>query len=473
MKPATTVLGRSQKIKNFCFKKREERVIQQILRIEALETRLLLSGIGTGLNQKKVVFIDAAGDQVTVQVAGNAQGNPVPTFDILLNGGAADHANIKSIVVHGDAATVLSVAVTPEMQLAANPAAHNSLPLTPGFTAIGSITNTGITPTIVGGVTTGWSASTGLAGINVTNAVVDNINLVGNLGSLTDDISGSNFNGLTPNEISQIHFGNINISGDIGSLTLQGVTTTPTIIHSNNLTGIITVSGTISNLTAPNANVEAPINANAIGNLQVQNVDASITATTSISTMVANILSVPVYSGVGDLTITVGNTANIVAGGNVHLTTSPGDFWGTIDAVGNITGPNNGELVFYGNVAPSTVLHSIAGNIGDVTVIGGSLLGTIVADNGSIGNITVASSGNTIHGLIHAAGAIGNITASGTSSIYASKITTNHGSIGTIVADNITGTWVDAETGNIAYVLAHSSYAAGGARYLSGAEVEG
>ena len=57
MKTVTTNVRGGKKIKNFRLKKREDRVIQQILQIEALETRMLLSGVGTGLSKKKVVFL--------------------------------------------------------------------------------------------------------------------------------------------------------------------------------------------------------------------------------------------------------------------------------------------------------------------------------------------------------------------------------------------------------------------------------
>ena len=46
------------------------RVVQRVLEIEALETRLLLSGVGTGLHKKKVTFSDADGDKVTVHSRG-------------------------------------------------------------------------------------------------------------------------------------------------------------------------------------------------------------------------------------------------------------------------------------------------------------------------------------------------------------------------------------------------------------------
>ena len=114
---ATKNVRNGRKAKNLSLKKREDRAIQEILQIEALETRMLLSGIGTGLNKKKVVFTDATGDTVTVSLTGKAT---TAMFDITLDGGAANKADIQSIDLHGlDGKTLatsnelLSIVVTP------------------------------------------------------------------------------------------------------------------------------------------------------------------------------------------------------------------------------------------------------------------------------------------------------------------------------------------------------------------------
>ena len=72
-----TSLSGSRKAKKSPSRINDQQVAQvtrRILEIEALETRLLLSGVGTGLHKKKVTFVDADGDKVTVALAGNAKG---------------------------------------------------------------------------------------------------------------------------------------------------------------------------------------------------------------------------------------------------------------------------------------------------------------------------------------------------------------------------------------------------------------
>src|SRR5437773_1205179 len=62
--------------------------------MESLENRVLLSGIGTGLNKKKVTFFDADGDKVIVSLQGHG------SFNIDL-GGATDNSDIANITING------------------------------------------------------------------------------------------------------------------------------------------------------------------------------------------------------------------------------------------------------------------------------------------------------------------------------------------------------------------------------------
>ncbi len=65
---------------------------------EPLESRVLFSGVGSGFNKKSVTFIDAWGDSVLVRLIGGPAG---ARFDITLDGGAANNADIQNITING------------------------------------------------------------------------------------------------------------------------------------------------------------------------------------------------------------------------------------------------------------------------------------------------------------------------------------------------------------------------------------
>jgi len=77
--------------------------------MEALEPRILLSGVGTGLNKKSVSFFDADGDKVTVKLQGAG------SFNINL-AGVTNNSDIANITINPDKSGVagsLGVTVTP------------------------------------------------------------------------------------------------------------------------------------------------------------------------------------------------------------------------------------------------------------------------------------------------------------------------------------------------------------------------
>lgn len=434
MKATTNVRG-GKKIKNFRLKKREDRAIQQILQIEALETRMLLSGVGTsGDGKKKVVFFDADGDKVTVKLthAGSSKGHLAPTFDIMLDGAATDHANIQSIVIHGDAQTALSVFVQPQkISKLRLPVSYEGGLISEGLTEIGSITNTN-TGTRVGNVTT-YGAGTDLRGVMANAAFIDNVNITGNLGGLAIDIGASKFFGWTADEISQIHFGNVNVTGNLGALTLRGVSNSndsfngSETTYTNDLAGSITVGGTLGMLNARFSNVLAPITANAIGNLQVQDISANITATTSIGSVVATDL----YAQIAGNTI---GTVSLISAANFNNGTTRlnGDLVGTITATTSLA---NVSVVgdFEGTINVTN------GSLTNGVVIGGTRFTGNILASGSIGNVLVAQNGHAVFSghIAAATGSIGNLTAGAFDSALVEAGT----SIGTITSLNTDAQW--------------------------------
>ena len=80
---------------------------------EPLESRVLFSGIGTGFNKKSVSFIDAWGDSVLVKLIG---GPGAGKFNITLDGGANNHADIQNITLNNKTnyRSVLDIYVRPK-----------------------------------------------------------------------------------------------------------------------------------------------------------------------------------------------------------------------------------------------------------------------------------------------------------------------------------------------------------------------
>jgi len=399
---ATKNVRASKKNKNLRLKKREDRAIQEILQIEALETRMLLSGVGTGLGKKKVVFFDSVGDKVTVAIneAGAIKGHLAPTFDITLDGGALDHANVQSIAIHGDAHTALSVLVQSQRYTGGTIVDGGKVIYpqywTTGITEIGSISNTN-TGAKSGSVLS-YGTGTDLRGVSVNGGFIDNVNITGNLTGLAEDIGNVKFiSGVDTTQVGQIHFGNVAVTGNLGVLTLNGVSNQA---FTNDLSGTVTVGGTLGILNAKFSNVLAPISANAIGSVSVQDVKANITATTSIGSVVATDLYAQIKGAtIGSVSLV--STTGTSAGGDHGLR---GNLVGTVTAATSL-----GSVSVVGSL--SGTVNVTNGNLGDVSLGGTSFTGNILA-SGSIGNVLVSQTGHTVfQGHLIAGTSVGNVTA--------------------------------------------------------------
>jgi hypothetical protein len=214
-----------------------------ISEFEVLESRVLLSGIGTGVDQKRVQFTDADGDLVTVSARGEGA-----SFIIQLVGGVDDGADIESITVQGEGAS-LGVSVAPQ--------GFETDRITPGFSTIGQIT-------AAAGVSQLGSISLSAAvasKIDLGDAEVGSISLTTGQTAKVDALTGGGFEGALSQE--QISFQTIS-TGSVGALRLSGGAD-----GTNNFQGNITATiGDIGQLWGPNSTM--------FGNLHFGGADAAL-----------------------------------------------------------------------------------------------------------------------------------------------------------------------------------------------------
>ena len=392
------------------------RVVQRILEIEALETRLLLSGVGTGLHKKKVTFTDALGDKVTVQLTGPKGAY----FDITLAGAAPNNADIDSILIHGGmSSTVLSITDTPVKY------SHDTVGVTPGTW----------TPGVVNVGEIDATGTTALRGIALSGVIPANINLpgvvVGSIGlnpgkapiidRIMTTVTGS-FPVYTP-ETPFVDFHTVTVGSVTGSISLAGVGT-----EVENFLGAITAtSGGIHSIVGLNSDLRSTVTASGnIDNIQVYGaVGASISTT--------------IGSG-GNITLDVGNGgiglgASVYADGNLTLTVSGGGLSGSFIAGGHI------NMGVGGGGIDDAVLQ--AGN--GISGVGSS-------------TATILINGYVEYATFHAmSGNIASVTVTGTDGVYETNFRADTGNIGTLTADNFDTVIVNAELGSIGGVMAHSA----------------
>jgi len=305
---------------------------------EALESRILLSGIGTGLNKKSVTFLDADGDKVTVTALGKGA-----KFNIDL-GGSKNNADIANIEIAA-AGTSVGVVVSPVGSFTApvqtkqfiNPnwnlgnlggAGNLSLDnlnqtnqkiqtqyynLTPGWTNIGSITAAdGITE--VGSI--GLTAAV-VPVIDLPGVAVGNINLSTGMVTKVDAFMATNgsylqnYGGWTPG-IQNINIYDIN-AGSIAGINISGIDPNnyagPAAFNGNDYLGTITTdAGGIGRLSGTHSQFNGQLSLGGtdafLGNIVLGRgwaAGSSITAT-------------------GDLTFTANNFNGVIdVGGHLNL----------------------------------------------------------------------------------------------------------------------------------------------------------
>ena len=396
---------------------------------EPLESRVLFSGVGNGFNKKSVTFIDGWGDSVLVRLIGGPAG---ARFDITLDGGAPNNADIQNITINGKAtsSSVLDVFVKPKALTLSDTYTGGTTvygdpmrrvyavtkanrTFTPGFVEIGSI-----------------YATTNLRGITMNGADFANIDVTGSIGTGSRTIAGvshaqhggiaidlgvSQFrSGLINDPVAAADFGNINVSGSVDSLILHGRTTTPS---TNNLNGSITIGGSLNSFDARFSDVLAPISAASIGTAFFHDILANVTTTGAIGQLNANNLVAGVTAG--------GAISGLALSGSLSGTAIAQSF-GSVSVNGNFTGllqsaTGIGSVVINSGTAFTGTIESVAGNIGNITLAQAStpFSGHVKADAGNIGNLTA---GFFSSAAVSASGSIGNITSNATSATVTSGI---------------------------------------------------
>jgi hypothetical protein len=436
---------------------------------DVLEGRVLFSGGLTnhGFNRKSVTFTDAWGDSVLVRLVGGPSG---ARFNIALDGGAPNHADIQNITINGKAtaATVLQIYVKPKafklaetytggVKIVGDPlktvyaVGNSKIGFTPGLVQIGSI-----------------DATTALRGININGGDFQDISDTGTYGigvghtmpkhglphalpgGIAVDMSDAQFRGgLLYDPFKSVGFGNIYSAGPIGALTLRGRTDSPS---SNNLNGSIVVHGAVGSIDARFSDVLAPITATSIGSATFNEVLANVTTTAAIGSFDANNLVASVTAGttIGNLSLTGSLLGTATATGFSSVSVN-GNFTGLLDAtasgIGNLE--INSGTAFTGTVQATGNIGSVTlsqaatpfsgqvvatGNIGAITA--GFFSNAAITAGGSIGKVTSNStSASVTSGIVNStfesgAAGIGNI--SSVASITNSEFTTAAGPIGTI-----------------------------------------
>ncbi len=396
---------------------------------EPLESRVLFSGIGNGFNKRSVRFIDAWGDAVLVKLVGGPG-----RFDITLDGGARNKADIQNITINGKAnsSTVLDIYVKPKALTLSDSytggmktygdAVYHAIyavtnanrTFTPGFVQIGSI-----------------YASTDLRGITMNGADFQDIDVTGNIGlgtkvvhGVTHDLNGgiavdigdSQFrDGLLYDPVQAIGFGNINVSGGVDALTLRGRTTTPA---TNNMVGTIDIGGAVTAIDARYSDVMAPINVASIGSALFNDILSNVTSTGAIGSLDADNLVASVTAGgtIGNLALNGSLLGTITAPAFTSVSVN-GNFTGLLEA----TTAGIGSITINSGTAFTGTVEADAGNIGNIVLSQAAtpFSGQVTAFDGNIGNITA---GFFSDASVVASGSIGNITSNATSASITSGI---------------------------------------------------
>jgi hypothetical protein len=411
-----------------------------VTEMEALESRILLSGIGTGLNKRSVNFFDADGDKVTVNIQAAAGARNV-SFNIDL-GGATNNADAANISINGNGS--LGVVVTPvgsftKPIIAGKPAVLDpgglviiapqpaQWSLTPGYTNIGSITvgadSKGVVPTAIGSI--GLNAAV-VGEIDLAGVTVGNINLSTGRVAAVDQIMGLNVDpagvktwtaGLGNIDLWDVtakSIGGINISGSpvAGTNDFEGNITVETgiarITGTNSaFKGMITLTGpaaTLGNIVLGNgwansASIDAAgdLTFNASGFTGILNVDGHL----NLAIQGAGAFTGTIIAGKGVSGLRAATTDAIFVTGNAA---NGGEILSGLDIadiiVNNASGFNNATIKAVGTIGDITIAD---GTNFKATTIEGAKIGTITSLSngigGAVGGVSILSTGD-LEGIV-------------------------------------------------------------------------
>lgn len=394
--------------------------------IENLESRILLSGIGTGTKRSNVTFTDADGDTVRVSISGRG------FFDIALDGGLTNNADIDSITItNATASSILSIVVTPRQQAAAVPGVTGAV-WSNGMVEVNTITDTLAAGTDIRAISLNSAnvQSIDLAGVDITGGIV-----VTTQAAQRVDLINSRINSTTsvPPAASAplVDLHDITADNILGGITVRGSNLNFADITgstTSDLLGAITVPGTLGGIT------------NTIGVLGGTLNFGVLSGPLNVGTLATNVTTT------GDITLNLPNglAAGVAvnAGGNVHLFVGSGGgvgLAGTITAGLTVSGLNKASTVDAITVnAGLTGVLSAGTDIANISVLGAGMNGTIAA-NGNLGNVTLNA--NSFGGII-VNGNVGNIT----STAQLGLGVTAGGNIGNI-SDSVSTAGVDGITG--------------------------
>lgn len=359
--------------------------------MEALESRILLSGIGTGLNKKSVTFHDADGDLVTIKATGKGA-----SFDIDL-GGASDNADIANINIHGAGAS-LAILVKPVGSLTKpvkTPVVFNGegdtnvsfrenqayYDLTPGYTTIGSITtdSTALGSLGVNGAVVG--------DIDLHQATIKNINIGTGLVAKVDKLMNSELN----------RDANMNWTSGLGLIDVHdieakqitgGIHFAGSVDGGNDFVGNITVANGIGRITG--------LTSNYFGQIIIEGKSASLG-----KIVVAGWGQGSAVSTAGDLTFDASNfSGTLLVGGHLNLGLQNGGLSGLVIAKNGISGLSSSttDAIFMGGgfnrITGQIMNKSATAGISDIYLTNAFLDGATIESDSSIGTITIGGTHN-------------------------------------------------------------------------------
>ena len=402
--------------------KKSKKSTRKASEMEALEPRLLLSGITAGGKVlKSYTYTDADGDKVSIKLTGKVAKGAGFQVDELGNGFDVNEINLVGDLTNNN----LVVTVSPTKLAPSDRTTANQL-YTAGYTNIATITAD--SQATSNGTATG---ATAIRNIALNAAVVGNISLANtdisgaiNLGigktAFVDRINtaspatGGAASSYTPSvgfidlyDVSAKSIGLISINGTVASKTdtdLPGFVT-PT----NDLLGAITVSGNVGGITAVRSNLDGTLDVTGnLGKVNVGGLNGTITAGGDITIVLPDGSDATISAG-GHINVAWrGNTqtssAELIAGKGISgLATSTTDalilgsnFDGSLTNTGAAFGIS--DIVVRGGVSDAFTAVS-SGSIGNISAIGLDGV-TIQASGGNIGTITTTSGGITLS-LIH------------------------------------------------------------------------
>jgi hypothetical protein len=467
--------------------------------VEPLEERVLPSGI-TLLPTKKVSFLDADGDKVTIKAKGDL-------FQISLLGGATDNADVDTITILPGKTGVYDPNASLTVQVKAGK-------FSGGTTEIAHLTMLD------------QAGAERLGAITLNNALVDELTLPGGLTKLT--ANNTDFgNVVIAGALGSMVIGNHDLTGTISALSIGTITNIGpltggdiagnvistgaiTKIITNRITGSVTAGGTIGTLAtaedldgaveATGGTVNAVIGRNLDGSLVVHNgnlnlgtltiarVDGDVTGNVQVDgTLISGLLPLLSINANGNLVsgASISSSGHLIAKANeiqTDLLAINGDVTFAMKTGGLTTAVTAGDDVFGDGASGAIVIRggnlsgqinaggdisaitlnpntlgitgslTAGGNIGNITTHffnGASLIAGFGTSAGSIGNLNVDHSGSNggvstaiLDSSFTAATSIGNITVKqtgGDTAIDQSVFQVSNGSLGTITAET-TGT---------------------------------